>query len=176
MGVSAKSRILFLILFLMVSPIRSQEDIFSHIRNKVGIDDIELYLEKFPHTLHQPSKEGFTPLILAAYTNNVELVKLFIKRGVDVNYNSSMGTALMAAIVKGNEDITKILLNQSIAIDLTDDKGTTALMYAVQFKNKNLIKLLLEFNPDRNITDNNGKTAFEYAVFSGDDEIINLLK
>jgi ankyrin repeat protein len=38
------------------------------------------------------------------------------------------------------------------------------------------LPLLLENNADKTHKDNDGKTAFEHAVFSGNSEIINLLK
>jgi len=169
--------VFFILLFSMMSLIiQAQEDLFTLIRNKTEVEKIEVYLDKFPSKLNEPSKEGFTPLILAAYNGNLDYLTLFLKNGADVNYISTMGTALMAATVKGNFEIAQILLKSNAAIDLTDDKGTTALMYAVQFKNKQLIELLMKYNPNKNLVDSNGKTAFEYAVFSGNKEIIDLLK
>jgi hypothetical protein len=44
------------------------------------------------------------------------------------------------------------------------------------FKNKEIIMLLLQKKADKALVDSKGKTAFEYAVFSGNEEIINLLK
>ena len=45
-----------------------------------------------------------------------------------------------------------------------------------QFKNKELVILLIQKNADRSLIDNKGKSAFEYAAFTGNEEIINLLK
>ena len=39
-----------------------------------------------------------------------------------------------------------------------------------------MIEALLKHNADKSKIDNKGKTAFEYAAFSGNEEIINLLK
>jgi len=44
------------------------------------------------------------------------------------------------------------------------------------FKNAAIIKLLLENKVDKTHKDKSDKTAFEHAVFSGNEEIINLLK
>ena len=70
----------------------------------------------------------------------------------------------------------KLKLLKNADVNLTDETGITALMYAVMFKNKNAVMLLLQKNADKTKTDAKGKTAFEYAVFSGQEEIINLLK
>ena len=49
-------------------------------------------------------------------------------------------------------------------------------IYAVQFRNVEAVKVLLQNKADKTKIDKQGKTAFEYAVFSGNEEIINLLK
>ena len=46
----------------------------------------------------------------------------------------------------------------------------------MKFKVGENVKLLIENKVDKNHKDLEGKTAFEYAVFSGNEEIINLLK
>ena len=82
----------------------------------------------------------------------------------------------MASVVKGNNELVKLLINKGANLDLTDSNGITALIYAVQFKNIEILKTLLEHKANKSLVDKNGKTAFEYAVFSGNEEIINLLK
>ena len=66
--------------------------------------------------------------------------------------------------------------NITAQVVVTDEAGITALMYAAMFKNKNAVMLLLQKKADKTKIDAKGKTAFEYAVFSGQEEIINLLK
>lgn len=155
--------------------LRAQEDLFSWIRNG-EVAKVESYIESIPEAVNQLSKEGFSPLILASYTGSLELVQLLVSKGAAVNHNSSMGTALMAAIVKNHVPAVQFLLEKGADVNVWDERGTTPLIYAVQFKNKEVIKLLLNHKPDTSHTDKNGKTAFEYAVFSGDVDIIELLK
>ncbi len=118
---------------------------------------------------------GFSPLIIATYSGNDEVAN-FIMSYSDLDLVSPMGTALMAAVVKGNRELTFSLLSKKANPNLTDTNGTTALMYAVQFRNKELIEILLLHHSDKNLIDKNGRTAFEMATTSGDDLIINLLK
>jgi uncharacterized protein len=173
------SRLLYYIpvifLFLSFFQVRAQDELFSWIRNG-EVSKVENYVESHPQVVNQVSKEGFSPLILASYTGSLELVQILVSKGAAVNYNSSMGTALMAAIVKNHVTVVQFLLEKGADVNIWDERGTTPLIYAVQFKNKEVIKLLLNHKPDTSHTDKNGKTAFEYAVFSGDEEIIQLLK
>lgn len=164
-----------MLLLLSFSHLRAQDELFTSIRNG-DISKVKNYLDSQPQSINQISKEGFSPLILAAYTGSFELVQLLVSRGAAVNHTSAMGTALMAAIVKNHVAVVQFLLEQGAEVNVWDDRGTTPLIYAVQFKNHEILKLLLNHKPDTTHTDKNGKTAFEYAVFSGDEVIIQLLK
>lgn len=141
--------------------------------NRTQIEEI---FENNPKAIYLIDENGFSPLILACYRNNYEVAKFLIEHNGNINLLSPMGTALMAAVVKGNSVIAQLLLENKAEVNSTDAKGTTALMYAAMFNNSELIKLLLIHNADKSKIDNKGKTAFEYAVFSGNEEIINVLK
>ena len=153
----------------------SQESIFAIARTG-NVEQVKELMKTQPNCINQKNGDGYTPLILACYRSNNEVAVFFIENGAVIDENSPMGTALMAAIVKGNNDIVSLLLDKNAAVNVTDNQGITPLMYAVQFKNSVVVKLLLSHNADKTKVDSKGKTAFEYAVFSGNEEIINLLK
>lgn len=48
-------------------------------------------------------------LLLAARGGHLDLVRLLIEKGADVNYKSDNGSALTHAILSGNEAITRLL-------------------------------------------------------------------
>lgn len=153
----------------------SQEDPFSLVR--LGdLDKLSELLKSEPTLIDKPNNDGFTILILATYNGNDKIVDFLLKSGANVNYNSEMGSALTAAVFRGNLDLSMKLLQNDANPNLTDLKGVTPLMYATQFKNKDLIKLLLKYNSDKSLKDNSGMTAFEYAINIKDEEVINLLK
>lgn len=163
---------LFLLEFLVCF---SQESIFTIARSGT-VQQVKELLKTEPNCINQKNTDGFTPLILACYRSNNEVAVFFIENGAVINEISPMGTALMAAIVKGNNEIVSILLEKKADVNSSDNQGITPLMYAVQFKNTEVVKWLLKQNADKTKVDSKGKTAFEYAVFSGNEEIINLLK
>lgn len=129
-----------------------------------------------PDLINSLNESKTSPLILACYKGNIEVAKFLIENVKDVNYNSDMGTALMAATYKNHPELVKLLLEKKANPNAADANGTTALSLAVQFKNSPLVQLLLDHKADKTIKDNKGKTAFEYAVFSQNEQIINLLK
>ena len=171
-----KSFIYFLSLFLYTISVFSQEKVSVYdIARKGTIDQIQALFKENPESINTPNPSGFSPLILACYSGNESVANYLIEK-VNLDYVSNEGTALMAAVVKGNLKLASLLLEKKANPNLTNKQGTTALIYAVQFKNAELIKLLLKYNASKSQLDNEGKTAFEYAVFSGDETIINLLK
>lgn len=150
-------------------------DVFD-IARKGTIEQAKEKLKNNPNAFNVVNGEGYSPLLLASYRANNEVAKLLIESGSDINQKSNMGTPLMAAIVKGNNEIAKLLIQRSADVNATDSNGTSALIYSVQFQNIVTLKLLLENKVNKTHKDNEGKTAFEHAVFSGNEEIINLLK
>jgi ankyrin repeat protein len=163
---------LFLLQFLVSF---SQDSIFTIARSG-SVEQVKELLKTNPNCINEKNVEGYTPLILACYRSNNEVATFFIDNGAVLDENSPMGSALMASIVKGNNEIVSLLLKKNADINASDSQGITPLIYAVQFKNTEVIKWLLSYNVDKNKVDSKGKTAFEYAVFSGNEEIINLLK
>ncbi len=150
-------------------------DIFD-VARKGSLADVQLIVKNDPKSLNKLSPEGFSPLILACYRGNNSVAKFIIENGGNIDGNSPMGTALMAAVVKSNHEIAELLLTNKANPNIADPNGTTALMYAVKFQNAGLVKLLLANNADKSKLDKDGKSAFEYAAFSGNNEIIQLLK
>lgn len=65
------------------------------------------------------NKEGYTPLMIASYKGNTDIVKLLLEYNASVditnNYNYS---ALIYACIYGNLDVVKILLKHKANIKL----------------------------------------------------------
>ena len=150
-------------------------DVFE-VARKGTVSQAEAIVKTNPKAFNVINENGFSPLILACYSGNNEVIDFLIANNANVNYTSQEGTALMAATVKGNLDLVALLLKKGADPDLKNKTGITALMYAVQFKNVDIVKLLLNSGANKFLQDNEGRTAFEYAVFTKNDEIINLLK
>lgn len=159
--------------------------IFSFAQEKTSIFDVartgtlaeaQTLFQQNPKCVNEVNEAGYPPLILACYRGNTEVAQFLIENGANLNYNSTMGTPLMAAVVKGNMGIVKTLLDLKADVNLSDVNGISALIYAVQFQNPEILSMLLQYNADKTHKDKEGKTAFEHAVFSGNETIINLLK
>ena len=167
----------FLLFFLSLNCCFAQErfDIFD-IARKGTVEQAKEVLKTNPKALNSVNDDGYSPLILACYRGNNEVVKFLIDKGCDVNQSSSMGTPLMAAVVKGNMEAAKLLLLKNANPNNTDNNGTTALIYATSVKNYELVALLVEAKANPDLKDNRGNSAFDYAILLNDDKLIETLK
>lgn len=167
---------LFTFLFFVQNLIFAQDKLGIYdIARKGTVDQVQVFFKESPEIISTPNEYGFSPLILACYSGNKAVASYLVDK-VNLDYVSPEGTALMAAVVKGNVLLVKLLLEKNANPNLTNKQGTTALIYAVQFKNTEIINLLLQHNASKLQMDKEGKTAFEYAVFARNETIINLLK
>ena len=74
-----------------------------------------------------PFFDGYTPLILAANAGLVEMTRLLVQLGADVNARSASGwTALMRACNAGDIETARTLLEAGACATLVDDEGYTA--------------------------------------------------
>jgi uncharacterized protein len=169
-------KLLLLTAFLCFYNAKAQDKTVFDIARSGTLIEIQNLTKSNPDLINTINESKSSPLILACYKGNIEVAKFLIKNVKDINYNSDMGTALMAATYKNQTELVQLLLDNKANPDATDANGTTALSLAVQFQNIPLVEMLLKHKADKTIKDNKGKTPFEYAAFSGNDPIINLLK
>ncbi|UMQ44083.1 ankyrin repeat domain-containing protein [Chryseobacterium sp. Y16C] len=161
--------------FTFVSAQEKAKSIFDIARSGT-VAEVQELMKKNPDIINTINENGFSPLILACYRGNNAVAEFLIDHVKDVNYGSTQGSALTAAVFKSNKQLTQKLLEKRANPNLADTNGTTPLIYAVQLQDKDLVAILLKNKANKELADKQGKTAFEYAIFSKNHEIINLLK
>lgn len=115
-----------------------------HIRNNSGQEPLTMFLSRsfLPQFVEFAKAKGFDLGI------DLEIVKLFVNHGADVNSLSNRKTTpLMAAVtVHPDLNIIKYLIEQGADVNTSNENATTALMFAIT-ENKNnstVIKFLLD--------------------------------
>ncbi|MCD8518371.1 MAG: ankyrin repeat domain-containing protein [Flavobacterium sp.] len=149
---------------------------FFKLARKGNVEELKSYLKANPNTLNSVNENGSTPLILACYYNNIDVVRELVYQGADIDSKIDMGTALMAAVVKGNDDIVLFLLEKGANPNLKDSNQSTALIYATLFKNKEIMSMLIKYKADKNLKDARNLTALDYAKQFNNEELIQILK
>ena len=148
---------------------------FDAIR-KGDIETITKLIDTHIELLEITDNRGSTPLILAAYYNQLKLVDFFLKKKVQVDKQDSSGnTALMGVCFKGFKEIVISLIKAGANVNLKNVMGGTCLIYAVTFGHLEIAKILLENGADRTIKDARGSTALDHAKKQESNDLIALL-
>ena len=122
-----------------------------------------LVLAKHPQTrVNAPNSLGETPLMLAAINNHLELAKILIERGADVNKPG--WTPLHYAATRGHREMMRLLLDNEAYIDSESDNGTTPLMMAAYYASPLAVKLLLEEGADPVLVNSGNASALDMAL------------
>lgn len=109
---------------------------------------------------------GDTPLLIAvADCQNVEIIKLLLNAGADVNArNEDLMTPLMASVSNKNAEVVSLMIKAGADINAQDKYEDSALHYAsVDAVNPTVIDVLLNAGADATIVNDNGRKAFESA-------------
>ncbi len=170
--------ILFIICFTYsIFPLDQKEEILEAVRdgNVVGLKK----LLKSKIKLDFVNNREMTPLMLASSDNNLEIVKILVEAGADINakHKETGKTPLMFAASLGYDEVCEYLLNQKdILINAKDKEGKTALMHAVVSGRAEVVKLLIDKKANIHARTNTEESALSLAIKSARPEIIKILK
>lgn len=104
---------------------------------------------------------GENAMMLAAFNDDIDLVKALIAKGAEVNKKG--WAPLHYACSNGHDDIVKLLLDNSAYIDAGSPNGTTPLMMAARGNHLSTVKLLLDSGADSRVKNQLGLTALDFA-------------
>ncbi|XP_063159794.1 ankyrin repeat and MYND domain-containing protein 2 [Candoia aspera] len=94
-------------------------------------------------------EHGMTPLMHAAYKGKVDICRLLLRHGADVNCNDHEHgyTALMFAGLSGNKDITWMMLEAGAEMDVVNSVGRTAAQMAAFVGQHDCVTVINNFFP-----------------------------
>ncbi|CAG0914333.1 unnamed protein product [Notodromas monacha] len=120
--------------------------------------------------------EGAPPLWCASAAGNLDIVKLLISRGANVNATTKTNsTPLRAACFDGHFSIVKYLIKQHADIEIANRHGHTCLMIACYKGHYDIAKYLLQLGANVNRKSVKGNTALHDCAESGSLLIMMLL-
>lgn len=96
---------------------------------------------------------------------HIDIVKLLIEHGADVNVRSSNGyTPLIAAASEDRSEIARYLIEHGAAVDCKDASGETPLSLACSLGHFKTTEVLLEYGANTNVTSNARRTPMAVAI------------
>jgi ankyrin repeat protein len=123
-----------------------------------------------------PNTNNGTPLYISAQTNQIEILKLLLTAGADVNKQNGDGrTPIFTASASGHMGILiKLLATMRVDVNIPDNNGATPLIVASLNGNTKIVTILLGYGGDVNAT-LNGKTALHLAIEYEYPKIVEIL-
>jgi tetratricopeptide (TPR) repeat protein len=108
---------------------------------------------------------GASPLYSASYRGNLEMVKLLVENGADINIRMYRGfTPLMGALSMRQHGVVRYLLSRNASVNMADCRGETPLMHAVgSMTTQEIIELLIAKGADVNARNDNGESVLQKA-------------
>lgn len=148
-----------------ISPLHTA---LSLIKN---INILKLLLEYGAHVDHY-DQHGNTPLVYACYMGNLEMVKLLVNKGADIECSKGERTPMETAVYHNYDEIVEYFIEKGAKI------SHGLIKVAIKNNYLNIIKIFLRVNDERKIDINknhNGYTLLHLAVSKGNYEIVNKL-
>jgi RNA polymerase sigma factor (sigma-70 family) len=142
-------------------------------------------LDRDPEGLDTYSPEGFTPLALAAHFGHLEVMRLLIDRGAEVNRVATHRlavTPLHAALFGRQVDAALLLIERGADVALARGgsgwkrAGWTPLHYAAGMGFSTLVQPLLDRGADPMCLDEDGKTPLDVAIDANHTGIADVLR
>ena len=108
---------------------------------------------------------GATPLHFAAENGHVEIARLLLQNGAELNAKNNYGsTSLHCAASQDNIDILHLLVENGADLEAQDNDGMRALHRAARYGHLPFIQeLISRYHVDINARMNNGTTALRVA-------------
>uniref|UniRef100_A0A3P9JD08 Ankyrin repeat domain 6b n=1 Tax=Oryzias latipes TaxID=8090 RepID=A0A3P9JD08_ORYLA len=114
------------------------------------------------------TKYGRSPLHLAAHKGHLEVVRILLKAGCDLDIeDDGEQTALHRAAVVGNTDVIGALIQEGCALDRQDKDGNTALHEVAWHGFSQSVKLLVKAGANVHAKNKAGNTALHLACQNG---------
>jgi hypothetical protein len=145
-----------IILFLLLIPfiansklIQNKQEmvVYSAMMHAIETNDVvtakELIRKKINLYLTEDSRAAPTFITQAAYAGDLEIVKLLLANGADIeDIDGDMNTPLLLAIKEQHINVAKYLISSGADIEVTNKYGDSSADLANKTKNQELIHLL----------------------------------
>ncbi|RYX91966.1 MAG: hypothetical protein EOO28_23830 [Comamonadaceae bacterium] len=131
-------------------------------------------LARWPGTnVNALNSKGESALMLASLEGQLDLAKVLIARGADVNKTG--WTPLHYAASKGQLPLIRLLIENHAYIDAQSPNGTTPLMMAAMYGTGAAVKLLIDEGADATLKNQAGLNALQFAQDGSRPDAIELL-
>lgn len=117
------------------------------------------------------------PIRFASKKGTIELIKMLLDAGADMESNAKDGvTPLLAAVYANNYSLAKFYFEQGAKVNILARDGECIIHEAIKTKNPEMVKLALQYDCPLNFNDGRGFNTQQIANATGNKKIMNLIK
>jgi len=139
--------------------------------------EVKSLLEKNPGLIEAKNDAGLTPLNLAAFQGQMDILVFLLDKGADIHTGDNEGSnPIHNAAATGKEEIVEFLVNEkNCDVNVTDNNEVTPLHFAAGSGNFELVKFLIQNGAEVNSRSNIGATPLHNAIYGDNIDVIRLL-
>lgn len=138
---------------------------------KADYGKIKRYIKKYPKIVNSGISgmgQETVPLIAALSVGDLDIVKLLLENGADINNQDSKGISVLHATIQaGNVEQVKLLVESGADITAKDRFSMNIYHYALYHPSIEMLNLLYKYNKKIDEPDNKGRTPL--AAIMADD-------
>lgn len=146
-------------------------------------DVAEMVLRRNPMLVNIPVVSGDTPLHTAVRNSNVDVIRVLLTKGANVNFQNGAGLTPLhgAACRYGNMDshqneiIDLLLERDGVNVNLRGTSGETPIHFAAESGNKHVVEALLRKGAIIDSVTSNGSTPLHQAVIHRNTDMAEFL-
>ena len=142
------------------------------------LDAVRTSVEPSPASINAHAYDGWTPLHLAAFFGQHEVVQWLLNHGAAVDAqsrNSLRNTALHAALAGGHSDVALLLIDRGSPLDVPDAGGHTPLHIAAESGLIGPVKALLDRGADPHAVDAEDMTPLSRAAARNHTHVVDAI-
>jgi ankyrin repeat protein len=129
------------------------------------IDVVKLLVEKFNANVNNGDCDGDTPLSVACYENQAEVVSFLLRNGANVNIHGvRLDTPLHVAVSNCDLSVVKELIQFGAKVDIVNKDNETPLHIVTRQNKIETLDFLLEHAKEIDICSNFGQTPFKNVI------------
>lgn len=143
------------------------------------LDLVKDFLTNDAALVNTYSKDGFTPISLAAFFDQTEIAILLLQHGADPTghaTNPSKVNALHSAVAKNNLELCRLFIQFGVNVNAPQTQNITPLHSAAHLGNLKIVQLLVEHGALIDYKMDSGKTAIDFANDDGHAEVTKYLE
>ncbi|XP_071086322.1 ankyrin-3-like, partial [Haliotis cracherodii] len=138
------------------------------------IETVKTVLAQDKLDINSRSKNGETPVMMAARAGYVELVDLLVKKGGDMSLVNNSGDNILHQACRGGDEgtVKRVLAQDKVDINSRDKRGWTPVVVAALARHGELVDFLVKKGADMSSVNNSGDNILHQACSGGDVEIV----